>query len=191
MHFHTLPFVRRSVNTISSTLFLLVLIGALSACSEDDDSSTSSTTPPASGLTWPDRADSTRVLANGPLVNYRLYLNDVELALDSTELRVALDWANTGPDVVNGTHALVMQLVGPTSRTLRIGDLEFTGLAPGQSTTTTLMRRFPPDITAGSYSISLQVKRESAPAGPLDFALQERFFGPDRFFQVSSLTVPE
>ena len=180
---------------MASPLFRIALLAVccalvLPACGDDDAGATAEPSAPA-GDTWPDRADSTRALMNPPEVDYRLYVDDVAIALEGGELSVAIDWTNGGPGAAAGSHALIMQVTGPVNRTLRVGALALDGLAPGGSTTTTLTRAFPPDITAGGYGVSLQVQRETAPNGPLDLALRERFFLADRFFEAGNLVVPE
>ena len=176
-----------------NTLLLLaplLFVTALASCGDDDESEPTVVPPISQSSDWPARRDSTRALANPPGVDYRLYVDALDVEVSDDSLRTIIAWTNGGPDTLTGDHVLSLQLRGPVSRTLRVGDLPFGLVTPGASVRTEISRAFPPDITSGSYEAYMQIQRTSAPSGPLDIGLQERFFVMDRFFEAGTLEVP-
>ena len=129
-----------------------------------------------------------RELANR--VGYWLFVEDARASLSGRTLQLDLAWRNAGWAPVYEDYVAEVRLIGPVTRTVRVGDAGLRGLGGGGERAVSLTRELPADVDPGTYVVRVRLFDEGDTGRQVDVALGEEWVDGDGFWEVGTVVVP-
>ena len=126
-----------------------------------------------------------RELANR--VGYWLFVDAAAVGVDGRDLRLEVSWRNAGWAPVYNDYVAEVRLIGPVTRTVRIGAAGLRGLDGGEARPTTLSRTLPEDITPGTYEVRVRLFDEGDTGREVAVALGAEWVDEDGFWGVGEV----